>query len=148
MVHMSLRSLVLSSFLYLSLASAQSNAEASTTSSPSSSSSEAASSSSNGPITHTVDVAKGGFTFVPDVILAKKGDVIEFNFFPDNHSVVRAEYGYPCIPYELTGVDKIGFFSGFKPVDTIVPDVSGKAFFSVVNVADQRIAAKMEFDCQ
>lgn len=125
MAHTSFKSLVLSSFLFLSLVSAQSNEEASpTTSSAASSSTKQASASTGGPITHTVDVAKGGFTFVPDVILANKGDVIEFNFFPDNHSVVRAEYGYPCIPYELTGVDKIGFFSGFKPVDTIEPNVS------------------------
>src|ERR1700733_7460203 len=46
----------------------------------------------------------------------------EYQFYPTNHSVVRAEYGFPCIPYEDTGVDKIGFFSGFKPVDTIIPD--------------------------
>jgi hypothetical protein len=48
--------------------------------------------------------------------------VIEFDFYPTNHSVVRAEYSYPCIPYELTGVNKVGFFSGFKPVDAILPD--------------------------
>ncbi|KAL9114540.1 MAG: hypothetical protein Q9227_001621 [Pyrenula ochraceoflavens] len=111
----------LSSLLLLSAVSAQNKESSSTTSAPSKSST-AASTSSDGPITHTVQVAKGGFTFVPDVVLAKKGDVIEFDFFPDNHSVVRAEYGYPCIPYEDTGVDKIGFFSGFHPVDTILPD--------------------------
>ena len=46
----------------------------------------------------------------------------EYQFYPTNHSVVRSEYGYPCIPYEDTGVDRIGFFSGFMPVDTILPD--------------------------
>jgi hypothetical protein len=46
----------------------------------------------------------------------------EYQFYPQNHSVVRALYGYPCIPYEDTGVDRIGFFSGFMPVDTILPD--------------------------
>lgn len=45
---------------------------------------------------------------------------IEYQFYPTNHSVVRSEYGYPCIPYEDTGVDRIGFFSGFMPVDTII----------------------------
>jgi len=44
----------------------------------------------------------------------------EFQFYPTNHSVVRAEYKYPCIPYEDTGVDKVGFFSGFEPVDAIL----------------------------
>ncbi len=38
----------------------------------------------------------------------------EYQFYPTNHSVIRAEYGYPCIPYEDTGVDKIGFISGFS----------------------------------
>jgi hypothetical protein len=56
------------------------------------------------------------------VTLAEVGNVIEFQFYPTNHSVVRAEYQYPCIPYEDTGVNKFGFFSGFKPVDAILPD--------------------------
>ncbi|PSN69302.1 hypothetical protein BS50DRAFT_339226 [Corynespora cassiicola Philippines] len=49
---------------------------------------------------------------------------VEFNFYPQNHSVVRAEYEYPCIPYEMTGVGKRGFFSGFNPVDAILSSVS------------------------
>ena len=80
------------------------------------------SNTTNAPLTHTVAVALGGHTFVPDVTLAEVGDTIEFQFYPTNHSVIRAEYGYPCIPYEDTGVDKVGFFSGFKPVDAILPD--------------------------
>jgi len=35
---------------------------------------------------------------------------------------VRAEYQFPCIPYELTGKGKVGFFSGFHPVDAILAD--------------------------
>lgn len=30
----------------------------------------------------------------------------EFQFFPRNHSVGRAEYGQPCISYEDTGENK------------------------------------------
>lgn len=59
---------------------------------------------------------------MPNVVLAEVGDFIEYQFYPTNHSVVRSEFGYPCIPYEDTGVDRIGFFSGFMPVDTILPD--------------------------
>jgi hypothetical protein len=40
----------------------------------------------------------------------------EFIFHPDNHSVARAEFQFPCIPYELTGPNKVGFWSGFEPV--------------------------------
>lgn len=48
----------------------------------------------------------------------------EFEFFPDGHSVIRAEFGYPCYPYELVNVgsDK-GFYSGPEPVKAIVPNV-------------------------
>lgn len=75
--------------------------------------------------------AQGGHTFVPDVTLAKIGDSIKFEFYPTNHSVVRAEYGFPCIPYEYTGVDKIGFYSGFRPVDAILDDPP--AFYVKIN---------------
>lgn len=30
---------------------------------------------------------------------------------------------YPCIPYEMTGRGKVGFFSGFYPVDAILDEV-------------------------
>lgn len=48
----------------------------------------------------------------------------EFEFFPTNHSVARAEYQHPCVPYELSGEGKVGFFSGFKPIDAVLDDVS------------------------
>ncbi|KAK4915856.1 hypothetical protein LTR28_013499, partial [Elasticomyces elasticus] len=70
--------------------------------------------------THTITVGKGDNKFVPDVVLANVGDIIQYQFFPPNHSVARAEYLSPCIPYEDTGVDKVGFYSGFKPVDAIL----------------------------
>ena len=47
----------------------------------------------------------------------------EFQFFPPNHSVVRAEYGYPCVPYELSGQDRVGFFSGFIAISTVLDNV-------------------------
>jgi plastocyanin len=61
-------------------------------------------------------------SFQPDTIKARVGDVVKFDFMPLNHSVVRAEFNYPCIPYEDTGPEKVGFFSGFHPVDTILDD--------------------------
>lgn len=47
----------------------------------------------------------------------------EFQFFPRNHSVGRAEYGQPYIPYEDTGENKVGFYSGFFPVDRVLNNV-------------------------
>jgi plastocyanin len=70
--------------------------------------------------TWTISVGKGDHTFRPDTLQANIGDTIEFDFFPANHSVVRAEYQYSCVPYELTGKGKVGFFSGFHPVDAIL----------------------------
>jgi plastocyanin len=76
--------------------------------------------SSAAAATFTVDVGRADHVFRPDVVQANVGDIIQFNFFPPNHSVVRAEYGYPCIPYEKMVPGKQGFFSGFKPVDAIL----------------------------
>jgi hypothetical protein len=48
-----------------------------------------------------------------------------FVFYPQNHSVARAEFGYPCIPYENTGPNKTGFWSGFQPISTPSANVNG-----------------------
>jgi plastocyanin len=42
--------------------------------------------------TFTVKVGEGGFIFKPDVVTANVGDYVEFDFYPQNHSVVRSEY--------------------------------------------------------
>ncbi|KAF1834022.1 hypothetical protein BDW02DRAFT_579891 [Decorospora gaudefroyi] len=81
------------------------------------------SSTSSAPAqTHTIQVGLADHKFKPEVTNANVGDTIEFAFYPVNHSVVRAEYGYPCIPYEMTGPDKVGFFSGFHAVSTVLSD--------------------------
>lgn len=49
---------------------------------------------------------------------------IEYRFYPQNHSVARAAYGQPCIPYEYTAPSRVGFFSGFFPVQLVLTDVS------------------------
>lgn len=56
----------------------------------------------------------------PQTTEAAVGEITEFEFYPLNHSIVRAEYGFPCIPYEMTGSGKTGFFSGFNPVDKVL----------------------------
>lgn len=82
----------------------------------------ASSTSSAAAQTHTISVGNGDFTFRPDVTQASPGDTIKFRFYPQNHSVVRAEYQFPCIPYEMTGKGKVGFSSGFKPVDAVLDE--------------------------
>ena len=58
-----------------------------------------------------VDVQVRGAVFVPDVIHADIGDIVEFSFLDGNHSVVRGDFASPCIPYQ--GIND--FFSGFLP---------------------------------
>ncbi|EUC48652.1 hypothetical protein COCMIDRAFT_51479, partial [Bipolaris oryzae ATCC 44560] len=70
--------------------------------------------------THTIQVGLADHKFRPEATVANVGDTVEFAFYPLNHSVVRAEYGFPCIPYEMTGASKTGFFSNFHPVDTVL----------------------------
>lgn len=48
----------------------------------------------------------------------------EFRFYPLNHSVARADFKNPCFPYELTGAGKVGFWSGFEPINVVTSDVS------------------------
>jgi hypothetical protein len=55
------------------------------------------------PITQTIAVGLGGHIFSPSVVQLSKGNFVEFQFYPTNHSVIRAEYKFPCIPYEMTG---------------------------------------------
>ncbi|EON61249.1 hypothetical protein W97_00462 [Coniosporium apollinis CBS 100218] len=64
--------------------------------------------------TATIAVGRGdGHTFSPDNVKVNPGDVVKFEFFPAKHAVARAEYVFPCVPYESTGAGKTGFFSGF-----------------------------------
>ncbi|KAE9373045.1 hypothetical protein N431DRAFT_503818 [Stipitochalara longipes BDJ] len=67
--------------------------------------------------THIIAAGVDGFNFLPRETYANVGDVIEFQFYPLNHSVVRASYGNePCVPYEYTTPGQLGFYSGFVPV--------------------------------
>lgn len=39
-----------------------------------------------------VTVGNAGFSYSPNTTRAKVGDIINFQFFPPNHSVIRAQY--------------------------------------------------------
>ncbi|KAK3942717.1 hypothetical protein QBC46DRAFT_242562, partial [Diplogelasinospora grovesii] len=65
-----------------------------------------------GPATIQIAVGANGFTYTPNQVNASVGDTIRFNFYPGGHTVARAEFEHPCIPYEYTGPNKVGFFSG------------------------------------
>ncbi|KAK7757954.1 hypothetical protein SLS62_000332 [Diatrype stigma] len=44
--------------------------------------------------------------------MANVGDKIEFTFYPTNHSVVKADFRQPCIPYNMVHPGEEIFFSG------------------------------------
>ncbi|KAH8726685.1 hypothetical protein GQ44DRAFT_771062 [Phaeosphaeriaceae sp. PMI808] len=71
---------------------------------------------------HKIRVGFGGSNmFDPTTTTAGVGDLVVFEFFPTNHSVVRGEYtvseacgnGHcnPCVPYELIHPGRTGFHS-------------------------------------
>ena len=76
----------------------------------------------NSCLTHLLPTKETSFVSLR-IIASKHGansSCIEFQFFPPNHSVGRAEYQQPCIPYEDTGENKVGFWSGFYPLSKIL----------------------------
>lgn len=71
---------------------------------------------------HTIRVGfAGSHVFDPATTTADVGDLVVFEFFPTNHSVVRGEYTgseacgssqcNPCVPYELIHPGQTGFHS-------------------------------------
>ncbi|MCJ1335636.1 hypothetical protein MMC09_000908 [Bachmanniomyces sp. S44760] len=67
---------------------------------------------------HVVKVSdKGGdLKFIPDVIQANPGDMVQYQFYPKNHSVVESTFANPCVPINNIQPNVTGFFSGFMPV--------------------------------
>ncbi|CAA9963590.1 hypothetical protein P3342_010096 [Pyrenophora teres f. teres] len=73
---------------------------------------------SSKPKVHTITAGAGGFKFTPQEISnVSVGDIVTWEFFPPDHSVARAEFGSACVPYEDTGKDKVGFWSGTQWVN-------------------------------
>lgn len=67
---------------------------------------------------HYIDVSNRTHYFTPNSINARPGDIVSFKFWPGNHSVIRSEYGYPCVPYEdFEGNEGAGFYSGVMSPD-------------------------------
>ncbi|TVY93481.1 hypothetical protein LAWI1_G001297 [Lachnellula willkommii] len=98
--------------------------------------------SSSAVPTHTVSVGAAGFVFTPDTVIANVSDIVgeyfqplqswaslrtlpltspEYRFYPQNHSVARADFKSPCIPYEYSGPGRVGFWGGFHPLNVVPP---------------------------
>ncbi|RPA97272.1 hypothetical protein L873DRAFT_1691497 [Choiromyces venosus 120613-1] len=66
---------------------------------------------------HVVQVgdAAGALKFYPEVVTAVPGDLVQFQFYPRNHSVAQSSFDKPCQPLAPTN-GSAGFWSGFMPV--------------------------------
>ncbi|KAL8949091.1 MAG: hypothetical protein Q9222_004781, partial [Ikaeria aurantiellina] len=75
--------------------------------------------SSSGQImVHVVKVSNkaGALTFEPNNLQAAAGSMVQFHFYPKNHSVVQSTFDQPCQPIQNNMPSSPGFFSGFMPV--------------------------------
>ena len=81
-------------------------------------SSRAATTSSTAVATHTIQVGPktSPHAYVPSHITANPGDTVVFEFYPTNHSVVKADYMAPCVP-ATEGVFYSGAFDTFDQKD-------------------------------
>jgi len=101
---------------------------------------------------HTITVGEEQHFFTPNSINALPGDIVTFRFWPGNHSVIRAEFGFPCIPYEeLRDSDKTGFYSGVQSpeaVDVVRDTVGLHTEFTSQPHLSVSAASNMEFNSQ
>ncbi|MCJ1369350.1 hypothetical protein MMC20_000561 [Loxospora ochrophaea] len=77
-----------------------------------------ASSSSSAMVeVHVVKVSNkaGDLTFSPNSLYASPGSMVQFQFYPMNHSVVQASFAKPCEPIQDNMPNVTGFFSGYMP---------------------------------
>lgn len=76
---------------------------------------------------HVVQVGDkdGNLKFYPEELEAAVGDMVQFHFYPKNHSVARSTFADPCTPLDPESANgTASFFSGFMPVqetDTFMP---------------------------
>ncbi|KAI9842697.1 MAG: hypothetical protein M1837_006982 [Sclerophora amabilis] len=82
--------------------------------------------SSGGVTVHVVKVSNKDkdLVFCPNDIKAAVGELVQFQFYPMNHSVVQSTFDKPCEPIAKNSPGVQGLFSGFmpvKPTDTVMP---------------------------
>ncbi|KAH6680249.1 Cupredoxin [Halenospora varia] len=84
--------------------------------------SSAAKTSSTGSATgmttvHVVKVgsANGSLVFAPNEVKAVVGDMVQFQFAPNNHTVTQSTFDAPCQPIAMNS-NVTGIYSGFMPV--------------------------------
>lgn len=78
------------------------------------------------PSTIDVQVGGEGYIFSPSKITAPQGSVLNFHFFPGDHSVAESEFGSPC-QYTDSGI-----WSGYVSADSGVAVCIRLFFFSLL----------------
>jgi plastocyanin len=68
-------------------------------------------------IVHVVKVgnANGTLAYSPNSIQAAVGDMVQFQFAPQNHTVTQSTFDQPCQPISMNS-NVTGIYSGFMPV--------------------------------
>ena len=115
----------LASISLVGLGNAQSTTQmtiTSTSATADSTTSSSSKSTSTGEATHTISVGpkSSPHAYVPHTIKANPGDTVVFEFYPTNHSVVKADYGAPCVPAD-EGVFYSGAFEDFDDSGPVRP---------------------------
>ncbi|KAB8069529.1 hypothetical protein BDV29DRAFT_161359 [Aspergillus leporis] len=78
--------------------------------------SKATSTTSTGIATWTIKVGHRSdpHQYVPHSLKASVGDIVVFEFYPRNHSVVEADYDVPCQPAHKPSIFTSGHFNSFN----------------------------------
>lgn len=58
--------------------------------------------------------------YYPTSVYANVGDVIVFEFYPRNHSVVQADFLAPCVPSAKKRYFYSGIFNSFNEYDGVL----------------------------
>jgi len=66
---------------------------------------------------HVIKVSNknGSLSFAPNNLTVPVGDMVQYQFYPKNHSVVQSTFDQPCQPIALHS-NVSGVYSGFQPV--------------------------------
>ncbi|KAK5653265.1 hypothetical protein OQA88_9164 [Cercophora sp. LCS_1] len=79
--------------------------------------------------TITIAVGKDNFSFSPNSVTASQGDIIQYQFFAPNHSVIMGDFATPCSPAKTGGFNS-GFFA------TAESGMNSNAFEVTVNTTE------------
>lgn len=76
-----------------------------------------------GVTVHVVKVgsANGTLKYSPNSLTAAKGDMVQFQFAPANHTVTQSTFDQPCQPIAMNS-NVTGIYSGFMPVSATATD--------------------------